>query len=239
MQTLETRNRHLKTLAGIIFELPAKQGLNLFFRIMTLNLEIWISSACRAPPSNIRQIQPLSARPAHSHGGLESSFRYCGLGGKERQSCCMQYRCSCELGRRACAHQSQKEQPRYCSGHYWDCSSKRSCSSCLELRWVHSCWACSGISRCWVDVHVRWGSISWCVLISRKLHAPIDLQILTVPACTGSWYALAQSVAMGGTAVGFAIPASAVAVSYLGGKAIYSRCKSETPQKAEDGRAKL
>lgn len=49
------------------------------------------------------------------------------------------------------------------------------------LRWVHSCWACSGISRCWVDVHVRWGSISWCVLISRKLQAQarIDLQTLT------------------------------------------------------------
>jgi len=42
-----------------------------------------------------------------------------------------------------------------------------------------------------------------------------------------------------GTAVGFAIPASAVAVSYLGGKAIYSRCKAETPQTEEDGRAKL
>ncbi|DBB02861.1 hypothetical protein WJX77_006488 [Trebouxia sp. C0004] len=54
----------------------------------------------------------------------------------------------------------------------------------------------------------------------------------------GSWYALAQSVAMGGTAVGFAIPASAVAVSYLGGKAIYSRCKAATPQPEEDARAK-
>ena len=128
-----------------------------------------------------RRSKPLPARPARSHGNLESSVRYCGLGGKERQSCCLQYRCSCELDRRACAHQSKKEQPRYCSGHYWDSGSKRSCCSCLGLRWVHSCWACSGISRCWVDVHVRWGSISWCVLISRKLQAQarIDLQTLT------------------------------------------------------------
>ena len=211
--------------------------------IMTLNLEIWISSACRASPSSIRRSQPLPARPAHSHGGLESSVRYCGLGGKKRQSCCMQYRCSCELGHRACVHHSYQEQPRYCSGHYWDCGSKRSCSSCLELGWAHSCWACSGISRCCLDVHVRWGSVSWCVLISRTLqaHATIDIQTLTVPAClcTGSWYALAQSLAMGGTAVGFAIPASAVAVSYLGGKAIYSRCKSQSPQAEEDVRAKL
>ncbi len=44
---------------------------------------------------------------------------------------------------------------------------------------------------------------------------------------------------MGGTAVGFAIPASAVAVSYVGGKAIYSRCKSKTPRAEEDVRAKL